>query len=270
MEHAQTSSERPAGEETGTAAETGTGTAAETAVRPRAGRRTVLLIAGAAVLGVLAGTVTGYAIQYHREPTPLPPLAQQKIDQPKPQAPNESTSSRSINANRWYKTDDDLVKTLIEAPSGVEVRNRGTESPDEFSADFYKEPGSGLDSQLRNDIRRIARLEWAQDDRNFVEVRLFQYKDRSGADSYQHAHRYMSEKDHAGNAGKDLPGVPAEYGHLWVDSAQRETEGYLPTKSARVVARRGDIVMDIKYMNNRGVIDEKDIVEIAKRQWERL
>ncbi|MEV6577585.1 hypothetical protein AB0M92_05370 [Streptomyces sp. NPDC051582] len=259
MEHAQTSPEQSSGEETATAAG-----------RPRAGRRTVLLIAGAAVLGVLAGTVTGYAIQYHREPTPLPPLAQQKIDQPKPQAPNESTSARSINANRWYKTDDDLAKTLIEAPSGVEVRYRGDVSPDAFSADFYEEPGGGLTSQLRNDVRRIAELNWAQDDRNFVVVRLFQYKDRSGADAYQHAHRYMSEKDHAGNAGKDLPGVPAEYGHLWVDSAQREKEGYLPTKSARVVARRGDVVMEISYMNNRGAIDENDIVEIAKRQWERL
>ncbi|MFE2879102.1 hypothetical protein ACFXG6_32090 [Streptomyces roseus] len=100
-------------------------------------------------------------LPYHREPTPLPPLAQQKIDQPKPQAPNASTSARSINANRWYKTDDDLVKTLIEAPSGAEVRHLGAESPEEFSADFYKEPGSGLDSRLRHDVRRIARLNWA-------------------------------------------------------------------------------------------------------------
>ncbi|MET9885155.1 hypothetical protein ABZZ20_18875 [Streptomyces sp. NPDC006430] len=256
MEHAQTIPEQSEGEETG-------------ARRPR-GRRTVLLIAGAVVLGVLAGTVTGYAIQYDREPTPLPPLAQQKIDQPKPQAPNESTSARSVNANRWHKTDDDLTKLLIEAPSGAEVRYSGIQSPDEFSADYYKQPGGGLTSQIGHGVRRIAALNWAQDDRNFVEIRLFQYNDRSGADWYQHAHGYLDEKEYAGNSGKDLPGVPADFGHLWVDSAQREKPGYLPMKSATVIARRGDIVMEVEYMNNRGAVDENDVVEIAKRQWERL
>ncbi|KOY56261.1 hypothetical protein ADK59_20050 [Streptomyces sp. XY332] len=257
LEHEQTLPEQPAGEETA-------------ARRPRGRSRTVLLIAGAAVLGVLAGTVTGYAIQYDREPTPLPPLAQQKIDQPKPQAPNESTSARSLNASRWHKTDDDLAKLLIEAPAGAEVRSSGTVSPDEFSADYYEKPGSGLGGQLRHDVRRIAELRWAQDDRNFVTVRLLQYRERSGADWYQHAHDYLAEERYTGNSGKDLPGVPADFGHLWVDSAPREKPGYLPVKAARVLARRGDIVMEVSYMNNRGVLDEKDIVEIAKRQLERL
>ncbi|WP_051696230.1 hypothetical protein [Streptomyces sp. NRRL S-244] len=257
MEHEQTLPAQPEGEETA-------------ARRPRAGRRTVFLIAGAVVLGTLAGTVTGYAIQYDREPTPLPPLAQQTIDQPKPQAPNGSTSTRTINAGRWHATDDALTKLLVEAPSGAEVRYSGTLSPDEFSADYYKKPGGGLSGQIGHSVRRIAAREWAQDDRNFVKIRLFQYRDRSGADWYQHAHSYMNEKEYAGNPGKDLPGVPADFGHLWVDSAQRETAGYLPTKSARVIARRGDVVMELEYMNNRGVVDENEVVEIAKRQWERL
>ncbi|MFK0045311.1 hypothetical protein ACIQU4_14540 [Streptomyces sp. NPDC090741] len=257
MEHEQTLPEQPEGEETA-------------ARRPRAGRRTVVLIAGAVVLGALAGTVTGYAIQYDREPTPLPPLAQQKIDQPKPQAPNESTSTRTINAGRWHKTDDDLTKLLIESPAGAKVAFSGYESPDEFSADYYKKPNQGLGFLLRNGIRRIAARRWSEDDRNYISVQLFQFADRSGADAYQDDKSYLEDKEYAGNAGKDLQGVPAAYGHVWIDSETHEEPGYHPTRSARVIARRGDIVMEIEYTNNRGTIDEGTVVELAKRQWERL
>lgn len=234
------------------------------------GRRTVAVIAAGAALGVLAGTVTGYAIQYGRKPTPLPPLARQHLTQPKPQAPNESASARALNANRWHKTDDDLAKLLLEAPGGAKAVYSGSESPDAYAADYYEKPNSGLTSQLQHDVRRIAMVRWSEDDRDYVTIRLLQYRDRSGADWYQHAHDYLSEGRYAGNGGKDLPGVPAEYGHLWVDSGQKEKPGYLPTKSARVLARRGDIVMEISYFDNRGVIDEKDVVDLAKRQWERL
>ncbi|MFF0216432.1 hypothetical protein [Streptomyces vinaceus] len=257
MEHEQTLPEQPEGEEAAVR-------------RPRAGRRTVLLIAGAAVLGVLAGTVTGYAIQYDREPTPLPPLAQQKIGQPKPQAPDESTSTRSVNANRWHKTDDDLTKLLIEAPSGAKVTSSGYETPDEFSADYYKQPNQGLGFLLRHDIRRIASRRWSEDDRNYISVQLFQFADRSGADAYQNDKGYLEKKEYAGNKGKDLPGVPAAYGHLWIDSEAHEEPGYYPVRSSRVIARRGDVVMEIEYTNNRGAIDENTVVELAKRQWERL
>ncbi|QEV46794.1 hypothetical protein CP980_18340 [Streptomyces vinaceus] len=257
LEHAQTIPDRPEGEETGTR-------------RRRGGRRTVLLIAGAVALGVLAGTVTGYAIQYDREPTPLPPLAQQEIAQPKPQAPNESTSTRSINANRWHKTDDDLAKMLIEAPSGAKVAASGYESPDEFSARYYEHPNQGLGFQLRNGIRRIAARRWFENDTNYVSVELFQFADRSGAIAYQDDNGYLGTEEYAGNPGKDLAGVPAAYGHVWIDSRTHEKPGYYPTRSARVVARRGDIVMEIEYTNNRGTIDENTVVELAKRQWERL
>ncbi len=187
-----------------------------------------------------------------------------------PQAPNESTSVRALNANRWHKTDDDLAKLLLEAPGGAKVVDSGSESPDEFAANYYEKPNGGLTAQLQHDVRRTAMIRWSLDDRDFVTIRLLQYRDRSGADWYQHAHRYLSEERYAGNDGKDLPGVPADHGHLWVDSAPKEKPGYLPVREARVVARRGDIVMEISYYDNRGVIDENEVVDLAKRQWERL
>ncbi|MFB6522149.1 hypothetical protein [Streptomyces sp. NPDC056401] len=236
----------------------------------RRGGRTVLLIAGAAALGVLAGTITGYAIQYDREPTPLAPLAQAMGEAPKPVAPNDSTTLRSINANRWVKTDDDLTKLLMDAPEGAKLDVSGAESPDEFAADYYEQPNRGLGSQIGRDVRRIAGRTWVEDDREFFVVRLFQYRDRMGADGYQNDHYFLSDDDYAGNVGKNIPGIPAPFGHLWIDSKTREKPGYYPTRSARVIARRGDIVLEIEYVNNRGTVDEGHLVDVTKRQWERL
>lgn len=244
--------------------------AAADAPRARRRGRTTLLIATALVLGALAGTVTGYAVQYHRAPTPLPPLAQQSIDTPEPVAANADTSLRSINANRWGKAEDDLTRLLVETPAGVDVQYSGPESPDAYAADYYKDPNVGIDNLLREGVRRIATLRWREHGRTSVTIRLMQYRQRTGAAGFQHGHGYMADPDHAGNAGKDLPGVPADFGHLWVDSKAHQGSGSVPTRGARVIARRGDVVMDVKYWSDGTDVDEGAVVELAKRQWERL
>ncbi|OKK13146.1 hypothetical protein AMK16_31575 [Streptomyces sp. CB00455] len=239
--------------------------------RRRGSRRTTLLIAGAAVLGVLAGTITGYAVQYHRAPTPLAPLAQQRIDTPAPRAVNESTSRRSINVNRWHKTDEDLGKMLLEAPGGAKVLFSGYESPDEYAADFFERPDLALGSMVGRDVKRIVSLNWSEDDHNLVEIRLIQFRNRSGAASFQQGQsEYMSDKKFAGNSGADIPGVPSDFGHTWVDSEAHEKPGYYPIRGARALARRGDIVMDIHYSNKRGSVDASTFADLAKRQMERL
>ena len=73
----------PAAVEPETAAAPGT-VEPETAaapVRARRRGRTALLIAGAVVLGLVAGTCTGYLVQADREPTKLPPLSQPTLKQ---------------------------------------------------------------------------------------------------------------------------------------------------------------------------------------------
>ncbi|WP_245240196.1 hypothetical protein [Streptomyces erythrochromogenes] len=272
MEHEQTIPEQRKEGESAPEPDTSATSATSAASAPRRRRagRTTLLIAGAAVLGVLAGTVTGYAVQYHREPTPLPPLAQQKIDGPKPAAMNDATSRRSINATRWHKADEDLAKKLLDVPGGVQDSFSGPVSTDAFSADYFLEPSQAVGSLIR-DAKRLATARWAENDRNFIEINLLQFRDRAGADDfYTEIVQYMPDKDHAGNTGKDLPGAPADFGHMWIDSKAHQEPGYHPIRQGRAVVRRGDIVMSIEYTNNRGDVDEKALVELAKRQMERL
>ncbi|MFI1652687.1 hypothetical protein ACH4XT_37955 [Streptomyces avidinii] len=263
MEHEQTIPEQRKGEESAPGSDT-------SAPRRRTGR-TTLLIAGAAALGVLAGTITGYAVQYHREPTPLPPLAQQEMAAAKPQAMTDATTRHSINANRWHKADEELAKKLLDVPGGAKSDFSGAASVDMFAVGYYKEASEGLGGLITDRVRSIATADWAESDRNFVEINLLQFSDRNQAEDFQLGiEHYMPTKEYAGNAGKEIPGVPEEFGHMWVDSKASEKPGYHPLRSGRAVVRRGDIVMSIQYMNNRGEVDESALVDLAKRQMERL
>ncbi|MFE3763442.1 hypothetical protein ACFXPI_16970 [Streptomyces sp. NPDC059104] len=242
-------------------------------VPPRPARRrgrTTLLIAAALVLGALAGTATGYAIQYHREPTPLPPLAQRKLDAPKALAPDGATTLKTINANRWHKTDDDLTKLLVEAPSGAKSEGSGYDTLDSHATTFEQSEPNFRDL-VTSGFRRITTTAWEQGD-VAVEVELIQFKDYAGAEDYRVGQSgYVSEEKFAGNGGATVPGIPAELGHLWVYSKTYEKPGFYPVREARAVARRGDIVMLVYYLDKRGRgIAEGDVAEVAKRQWERL
>ncbi|WP_411101620.1 hypothetical protein [Streptomyces sp. cmx-4-9] len=240
------------------------------AARRRSRARTPLLIAAAAVLGVLAGTVTGYAVQYDRDPTPLPPLAQQDVAAPKPIAPDDATTHRTINANRWHKSDDDLTRLLIEAPSGAKLQGVGYDTPDSLATTFER-PDLALRSLTKSGFRRMAMATWTQDDRVVVEVRLLQFADFEGADDYlREQSGYMPEKEFAGNDGVAVPGVPDTLGHVWVDAELDEEPGYYPTREARALIRRGDIVVDLFYHDNRGKIAESDVIDLATKQLERL
>ncbi|MGW4686790.1 hypothetical protein ACWEPM_18070 [Streptomyces sp. NPDC004244] len=253
-----------------TASELREQTTANGAGTRRRGRRTVLLIAGGAALGILVGAVTGYAVQYGRPPTPLPPLAQQKLKAPKALAPDVGTTRETVNANRRHKTDGDISKLLVETPGGAKALGAGYQSLDVFAVGF-EQPDKALSSFAEDGVRRIAATAWTQDDRVFVDVRLIQFRDRTGADVYQHAQaELMPRKEYAGNPGVAIPGTPADLGHVWVDSEADQKPGYHPVRGARAIARRGDIVMEIDYFDNRGKVAESDVVDLAKRQLERL
>ncbi|MER5730940.1 hypothetical protein ABT084_21895 [Streptomyces sp. NPDC002138] len=241
--------------------------------RPRRRRgRTALLIAAAAVLGVGAGVATGYGVQYQRPPTPLAPLAQQQLVAPKPVKADDSTTYRSVNANRWDKTDDDLTKLLLEAPKGAEQVQRGYRPVGEWAANWFNEPGRGFVSVNSSDIRRVAVSHWYAGGRATVTISLLQFRDRTGAAQFQASQAsYMpSSKSGAGNLGVAMPDGLKGVGRAWVYSKPHEEAGYMPLYEARAIVRVGNIVMYTEYLDNTGQISDQDIVDLAKRQVEQL
>ncbi|MFF3016380.1 hypothetical protein [Streptomyces sp. NPDC057939] len=246
--------------------------AAEIAPSRRRRGRATLLIAAALVLGTLAGTVTGYAIQYHREPTPLPPLAQQELDTPKPLAADAATTLKSINANRWHKSDDDLRTLLLEPPAGAKLLTPPSFESLDFHAADYENPEEVLRDLVGVGLRRVALTSWSTNDRYHVQIRLMQFRDFAGADEHQKQQAsYMPGAKYAGNPGVAIPGVPDDLGHVWVDSKPMQKAGYEPFRSSRAVVRRGDVVLEIFYNDNRGgKIAESDVIDLAERQLERL
>lgn len=233
--------------------------------------RTTLLIAAAAVLGVLAGTATGYAVQYHREPTPLPALSQPDIGTPKPVLADGRTTARSMSVNRWVKSDGDLRQLLLPKPKGAKHEQK----PDwddlySFATWFEYEHDMFLDL-AENDFRRAATVRWSKSDKVYVDIRLVQFRETAqvNAESFGEGQQsYMTQDDWAGNAGEPMPG--SANGRTYVFDEPHREAGYEPLYQGRAVAWRGDIVMVVEYSNNSGPIDEKDLKSIATRQLERL
>ncbi|WP_442738151.1 hypothetical protein ACQUSN_12805 [Streptomyces pseudogriseolus] len=84
----------------------------EEAGRRRRGGRTVTLIGAALVLGLVAGTCTGYLVQAGRAPTPLPPLSQPVLAQARGEGPAPLPAAQ----DRRVRTDGDLRELLLKKP----------------------------------------------------------------------------------------------------------------------------------------------------------
>jgi hypothetical protein len=241
------------------------------AARSRRRGRTTLLVAAAAVLGVVAGAVTGYTVQYHREPTPLPPLSQPDIRTPKPVKAGEHTTARSVSVNRWAKTDGDLRQLLVPEPKGAKTEQKA-DWDDLFSfATWFKDEEYMFEDLAENDFRRAVSVGWSEDEKVYVDIRLVQFRENTelNAERFGEGQQaYMSEDEWAGNDGEPIPG--SANGRTYVYDEPHREAGYEPLYQGRAVAWRGDLVMIIEYVNNSGPISEKALKSLAKRQLERL
>ncbi|MFF5473206.1 hypothetical protein [Streptomyces achromogenes] len=224
------------------------------------------LLAGAAVLGLISGLCAGYLIQAGREPTKLPPLSQPRLEQ----ASGGASAPLPAVRNREARTDGDLRRLLLKKPDGARaagpLAEGGWMSLGEL-AKTYNNPAGGYGWLLEAEFRRAAAVVWTEGGTRLVEVRLLQFRQEEvlGArdeakDSYYWAGRDSDAESWA------IPGTGD--GKAYTDRVPRTRDG-VNEYQARAHAWRGDVSVQV-WMTDTKPIPKKAIVDLAKRQMERL
>lgn len=236
--------------------------------RTRRRGRTTLLIATAAVLGLVAGTCAGFLVQADREPTRLPSLSQSAIAQAKGDGPEPLSAAQ----DRKVKTDGDLRKLLVKRPRGTRESDSvttadGWEDVAEFS-EGYTKPDKAFANFVDSDFRRAAVIGWQVGRAYDVEVQLVQYHQEdtlAAADASGDGQYYaMKERD---TDSWSIPGTGD--GTAYVHNSPDSKPGYLPLYEAEAHAWRGDIALHI-YIYDSKPIPKKAIMDLAERQMGRL
>ena len=228
---------------------------------PRRRGRTTLLIAVAAVLGVVAGTCTGFLVQADRAPDKLPALSQPKLAQAKGPAPERLSAA----ADRRVKTDGDLRKLLLRKPSGATAAlfPQGTDGWQDLAelSEAYTKPDVTLHYQLRQEFRRAAVTDWEEGSRE-VDISLVQYRQEEKLGAYDDTTGAFYYADQEPDTDSwTVPGTAD--GKAYVHNA--DDDGY----SAEAHAYRGDIAVHIWVYDSKPITKAK-IMDLAKRQMERL
>jgi hypothetical protein len=227
--------------------------------------RTGALIAGAALLGVVTGVCTGYVVQAGRPPTELPSLSQPVVRQAK-----GTVEPLPAAYDRRVKTDGDLRKLLLKRPKGARATDFGSADGWMDLADYastFKKPAGAFEYELESEFRRAAQTTWRVGT-YAVEIRLVQYHQVSKPAAAKHVEEQGYWAQREPDTGSSLiPGTGD--GMVYVHRTPRTKSGYLPVYSARAIASRGDIYMDI-WIDDTKPVPEKKIMELAKRQVARL
>ncbi|QPA00614.1 hypothetical protein DI273_17650 [Streptomyces violascens] len=251
---------------------------------PAPGRRprglTTLIVACAALVGVVGGTATGYAIQAERKPTPLPALSQADLAYPAKALP-ESKRPAPLPAEHdtAVKANGDLRKLLVGKPKGFREASGyfvngvspqdGWLSPGGRSLE-YTEPGEVLVDSVRNGIRRVAAANWQRGEYEYVAVRLVQF--RPGAVAEAQADAASSRWDAANrtrSGHEEGREVKAGSGAGFFVYEPDSKPGYLTVYGGRAVGYRGDVMFDLHFSDTKP-LSEKAIKDLALKQLERL
>ncbi|MFJ6391573.1 hypothetical protein ACIQJT_28645 [Streptomyces sp. NPDC091972] len=234
---------------------------------PRRRGRTTTLIAGAAVLGVVAGSCVGYLIQADREPTKLPSLSQPVLAQAKGPAPEPLSAAQ----DRRVKTDGDLRKLLLKKPNGAKAAEwSGSDGWMTLAdmAESYHKPAGAFSDLVAEEFRRAADTGWQVGRTYGVEIRLMQFRQEEEVQASD-----VADGENYGEDGEDgtkswpVPG--SDNGMVYVHTKPDTKPGYLPQYNATAVAWRGDIVMKI-FVWDAKPIPKAKIMDLAERQVKKL
>ncbi|MFK4099942.1 hypothetical protein ACI2L1_07650 [Streptomyces sp. NPDC019531] len=229
--------------------------------------RTTLLIAAAAVLGVVAGSCTGYLIQADREPTKLASLSQPTLAQAKGPAPEPLSASQ----DRRVKTDGDLRKLLLKKPAGAKDGDWVTGDRWMTLADTaatYDKPAGAFSDLVAKEFRRAVDTGWEVGSTYGVEIRLVQYRQEEALQTSDWADGENYYEDSVdGTKSWAVPG--SDNAMAYVHTKPDTKPGYLPQYNATAVAWRGDIAMKIFVWDTKPIPKAK-IMELAERQVKKL
>ncbi|MFR9796025.1 hypothetical protein ACL02U_08990 [Streptomyces sp. MS06] len=256
--------------EGGAQAAVGAPAEAAVAARPRRRRgRTTLLLCAAAAFGLVAGTCTGFLVQASREPTKLPPLSQPVIGQSHGKGPAPLPASQ----DRKVRTDGDLRKLLLKKPSGASgAKDADLVSADGWLdvadyADMYDKPDVVFGHLIAADYRRAAVTGW-RSGTTFVRIHLIQFRQEEDVTAASRAaDAQMWADSQKGTDSWSIPGTGD--GMAYVHRRPHTEPGYRPVYFAEADAYRGDIQVEI-WVNDVKPISKKTIMDLAKRQMERL
>ncbi|TXS77240.1 hypothetical protein EAO69_10810 [Streptomyces sp. me109] len=233
------------------------------AVRRRRRGRTTLLIATAAVLGLVAGTCAGFLVQADREPTGLPSLSQPVVAQARGAGPEPLSAAQ----DHQVKADGDLRKLLLTRPKGAREADfvaggDGWLTMAEY-AEQLKNPDREFSELVGAEFRRAADTAWQVGSAYTVDIRLVQFRQEENLAASDRANGWNVEGKH----GWPIPGTGD--GMAYVSTKPETQPGYMPLYSAEAHAWRGDISMEI-WIYGTGPIPKAKIMDVAKRQMERL
>ena len=236
--------------------------------KPRPRGRTAIIMTAAVLLGVLGGGAVGYDVQCHRTPTPLPPVA---VAQPQYPLTHAAQPSLSPAEDDMVKTDGDLTKLLLPAPSGATPGIPGGSIVSYWNLAQYSEqfvvPGNEFSELADHGFRRAANANWTQGNNQFCMIDLvqFDHADEGGALQQMQA-LSSSGSAWAGGPSVQLPGSDND---VVFAGTKSHTSGATTFYEGRGYGVHGDIAVEVDFQSSSPV-SAQTMQDLLQKQMGRL
>lgn len=234
--------------------------------KPRRRGRTTLLIAAAAVLGVLAGGGLGYRIQQERPPTPLPPLTGPVLAQPKGAGPAAPKLTAEQDSGLVYR--GDLLKLLLATPKGDKESYRDWVSLAEY-AEEYTRADAEFRNLTSNAFQRSVEADWTDKSHAYYEVHLTQFRDEGYANAPAFFEDQKDIDDSLPEDGRPHGLTDVGSGTVYGSGRPESHAGYLPIYRGRGIARIGNIYVEV-YVDSLHPVKSGTVRSLLEKQLERL